>query len=136
MNNIMLLPPPAAPKARGNHPRVELPPVIELHSNPLYRTKIRKCSGIENNDVYRLSTTLIRDKMPNVAVNLQTGDQTRLHFEKAALMSFICLAGIIRTEPNDEIIAAHFDDLAIDQYGRRAAKIAIVYKKCVEKSKI
>ena len=135
MNDIMLLPPPARTKARGNHPEVELPPIIEMPSTTLYRPKIRKCANFKRNDVYKLSTTIVRDKMPDVSVNLQTGVNIRPSFDKLALIGFLNLAGIIRTEQDDKIINAHFDPEAIDQYGRRVAKITIIYKKCVENPK-
>jgi hypothetical protein len=122
-------------KKRGNRPEPDLPKVIELPENPLYRPKIRKCEGITNSDVYRLSATIIRDRLPDVVVNLQTGVQIRPNFDKLALMSFINLAGIIKTEPGNKIVTEHLDPDAVDQYGRTVAKMFIIYKKCVENPK-
>ncbi|MDR1477167.1 MAG: hypothetical protein LBI17_03505 [Rickettsiales bacterium] len=134
---LPLLPEPAhRKKPRGNPNTLLTPDVIELNYSRLYRPKIRRCVEIAKSEVYKLSTIVVRDKMPDVSVNLWTGKSTRFRFDKISLLTVIFLAGLIKTEKKHKLLHVLFDDMAIDQYGRRAAKIAIIYQKCVENGKI
>lgn len=129
MNKIALLPPP---KTRGNPNRAITPEVIGLNDRPSCDTRIYNIPGT---NAFRLSASIVKSDQPSVFVNMKTGKCSHPTFEKLAIMAFLHIAGIIKTEPGNKILGTHFNPDSVDQYGRAAAKIIVLYKKCVENPK-